>query len=434
MNNFSRKKTKNMNKIELITIPKHEVIDENGFKSVVLRDTTQDLLMLSLSFPAGGFEEEIPGLSYLTMQMLTTGTKKYTAKEISETADKKGLRLNSISNRDDSMISAYGLAEHHETAIDLLEQCLLYPKFDEDELARLKQKTVADIELRISEPDYLAQITFIDKFFEGTGYQKPRLGFPETVVQITTEDCRKHFEKIKSAGAILTVAGNFKTGLVEELREKFKPLAVSKKHTSSVEYISPKLESSVIIRDKENAPQASITAGIPAMSRLDEDYPVLQLVNTIFGGYFGSKLNHILREERGYTYGIHSLIDGRRHSGVMKINTDTDNAHVEKMLPVIKEEAMKLAENLLDKEEFETGKNYMLGSFLRSTETTFHIASLLRNIHINEFPQNYFENYLKAINEATREEFRRIAERHFAGASLTVAIAGDKKKLEHVRI
>lgn len=422
-----------MSKIQTFQIPEYEYRKYDNLEVAALHNNLQALVSASVHWPIGSFEEDIPGLANITMQLLISGSDKYSAKKISELSDEKGIRFSAGANRDDSKVSTYCLTEHFDRARDLLTESVLNPKFDEIELERIKKKTLAEIELKLSEPGYLSRVEFLKTFFTGTGYGNPRAGTKESVASIRVADCRMHYEKMAGRRPLLVLAGDYETQALDELsaafrKDNFKP------NYSEYAFISPELEQSVVIADKADAPQASITAGLPAMNRLDPDYPVLQVVNTIFGGYFNSRLNHILREDKGYTYGIHSLIDGRKYTSLMQIISDTDNKHVEKMLPVIFDEAARLADEPVDADELETAKNYILGAFLRNTETPFQVAGLIRNIHINGYSEKYFEKYMQTIKDAAPSDVRRVAARHFSGKNYTVAIAGDKKILEDVRI
>jgi predicted Zn-dependent peptidase len=422
-----------MEKIDIFKIPEYQVSTSANITNILYKNNIQPLLMMVLAFPVGCYEEKIPGLANITMQMLLTGTKKYSATEISKLSDEKGIRLNSMANWDDSFISTYCLSEHYEVAKELLIESFKNPTFDEAELDRQKKKAIAGIELKMSEPDYLAQIGFISKYFSGTNYGHPRRGTMETINSITIDDCKDFYNTISNSKAYFVVAGDLIEKKVLELSAVLQNnTAISNIITGN--FISPILEPSITIIDRKDAPQASLIAGLNAMPRLDIDYPILQLVNTIYGGYFGSRLNKILREEKGYTYGIHSGIDSRRYASVMKISSDTDTKHVSKMLPVLFQEADKLMNVRVDDEELTTAKNYVLGAFLRNTETPFQVAGLIRSIHLNEFTEDYFDNYLTKISEVTAEDLQRVVAKHFTGNNFTISISGDEKQLSGLAI
>ncbi len=415
-------------KIEIFKIPPYEFEKKGNLTTIQYFNDIQPLELMVVAFPMGGFEEEIPGLANLTMQMLLNGTKKYSATELSAKAEEKGIRLNTAANWDDSFLSAYCLKEHHDTAAELMIEALKNPAFDEEELERQKKKTISALELKMSEPDYIAALTFLDVYFKGSKYGHPRNGTIESISKIRVEDCRKFYEKLMSTKIYLVVSGDFD-------KESIAKVADSLRTENDIfmppveDFICPNLKYSVNIHDKKDAPQSSVIAGMPALHRLDDDYPIMQLVNTVYGGFFGSRLNQILREDKGYTYGIYSRIDSRKHSSVLKINTDADNKYVNEILPEIIKQADIIATQKIDIEELTTAKNYLLGSFLRTTETPFQVAGLLRSIYLNDFPEDYFDNYIAKINGTTEGEFLRVAKRQFEGKEFTFAIAGCKEKI-----
>jgi predicted Zn-dependent peptidase len=416
------------NKIEIFKIPPYEIEKEGNLTTIQYFNDIQPLEMMVVAIPMGSFEEEIPGLANLTMQMLLNGTKKYSATEVAAKAEEKGIRLNTAANWDDSFFSAYCLKEHHETAAELLIECLKNPSFYEDELERQKKKTISALELKMSEPDYLAALTFLDVYFKGSKYGHPRNGTIESISKITIEDCKKFYEKLMNTEMYLVASGDFdKTSVAKVAAELRTENDIFVRTPQDI--IRPDLKYSVNIHDKKDAPQSSIIGGIPAIDKLDEDYPIMQVVNTVYGGYFGSRLNQILREDKGYTYGIYSRIDSRKNTSVMKINTDTDNKYVSEILPEIIKQAEIISTQKIDSEELTTANNYILGSFLRSTETPFQVAGLLRSVHVNNFPKDYFDTYIAKINATTEEDFLRVAKRQFEGKKFTFAIAGCQDKI-----
>jgi predicted Zn-dependent peptidase len=419
------------NKIEIFKIPPYEIEKKGNLTKIQYFNDIQPLEMMVVAFPMGSFEEEIPGLANLTMQMLLNGTKKYSATEIAAKAEEKGIRLNTAANWDDSFFSAYCLKEHHETAAELMIECLKNPSFFEDELERQKKKTISALELKMSEPDYLSALTFLDTYFKGSKYGHPRNGTIESISKITVEDCKKFYNKLINTEMYLVASGDFDKASISKVADNLRTendIFVR----PAEDFIRPKLEYSVNIHDKKDAPQSSIIAGIPALDKLDEDYPIMQVVNTVYGGYFGSRLNQILREDKGYTYGIYSRIDSRKYTSVLKISTDADNKYVSEILPEIIRQSKIISTKPIDSEELMTAKNYILGSFLRSTETPFQVAGLLRSIHVNDFPMDYFEKYISKINNTNKDDFLRVAKRQFQGNEFTFAIAGCKEKIGEI--
>lgn len=418
-----------MSKIDLIKIPKHEIHKIGNITNVNYFDDFQPLEMLKIFIPVGSFEEPIPGLAMLTMQMLLNGTKKYTANEISSKTEEKGIRISSFSNWDNSMLSVFFLKEHFETAKEILTSCFLEPAFDEDEIERQKKKTMSAIELKLVEPEYLASLTFLGKFFADTPYGHARNGTIESIKSITKDDCVNFYNKLMEQEIFFSVTGDFQDSHVSSV------INTIKKDKPGIElakqdFISPKLPYSLTIADRPDATQSSVIAGLPAINRFDQDYPSLQVLNVIYGGYFGSRLNQILREEKGYTYGIYSMVDSRKNTSLMKIASDLDNQYLDKMLPVLSDEAKKLMNEPVPEEELLTARNYMLGSFLRNTETPFQISAIINSIYINNLPVGYYENYVDKINKTSIEDIQKIAIKHFAKKEFTIAIAGNKKLIK----
>src|SRR5690606_38936793 len=136
--------------------------------------------------------------------------------------------------------------------------------------------------------------------------------------------------------------------------------------------------------EKENALQSAIRLGARTISRTHADYPALQFVNTLLGGFFGSRLMRNIREEKGYTYSIGSAVATLKHTGFLTIATEVGVDVTNATLVEIEKEINLLKTALATHEEIELVKTYMEGSMLGSLESIFSHADKFKSVLLND--------------------------------------------------
>jgi predicted Zn-dependent peptidase len=205
--------------------------------------------------------------------------------------------------------------------------------------------------------------------------------------------------------------GKWKTDGIEIRAEKpaFKP-AQEKKH-----YVV-----------KEGAIQSAIRIGKPFFNRSHPDYPGVAVANTLLGGYFGSRLMSNIREEKGYTYGIGSAVVSMKQEGYFFISTEVGAKVTNDALKEIYYEVDLMREELVDDEELEMVRNYMLGTFLKGIDGAFQLAERFKSIHLSGLDYGYYDHYIEKIRTIGPEEVREYARKYFDPASFFELVVGLK--------
>lgn len=396
----------------------------DNIKALVLENDLQPIAQLTIAFSSGSVIEPIPGLANFTMQMILQGTTTKTAEQISEIAENKGMKLSSKASWDESYVTINFLAEFSETAFELIADCLLNPKFSADEIEGMKIKTLSNLEMRLSEPEYSAHLGFSYNYFNGHSYGHPHLGTRQSISSITIEDCKEIYRKLMLGKIYIIAAGNISKAQVEDFGAQYLTFNYHPEDSGVSTFLGNQ-NNKIYLIEKQDAAQSYVSMGIRAIGRKEENYPQFQLLNTVFGGYFGSRLNKIIREEKGFTYGVHTFNDARKYSSVLRISLGTSPEHLGEIMNIIEAEIEKLQVSLIGEEEILTAKNYIAGSFLRNSETVFQSASLMLSTLINEIPIDFYETFIKKIALTTPEDLLRTAQTVLADYKYTTAISGD---------
>ena len=177
--------------------------------------------------------------------------------------------------------------------------------------------------------------------------------------------------------------------------------------------------------EKKEAVQSAIRIGKPMFNINHPDYCKTKVLNTLLGGYFGSRLMTNIREDKGYTYGIGSYFNASQDFGTFGISTEVGKDVTKEAIIEINKEIDIIKTELVSEEELSKVKNYMLGSLLEGTDGVFDMMDRFRAVHFNNLPNNYYLKYIKEIKETTPEELLTLANKHFN--NLTTVVVGSTK-------
>jgi zinc protease len=165
--------------------------------------------------------------------------------------------------------------------------------------------------------------------------------------------------------------------------------------------------------EKPDALQSAIRMGTPMVNRAHPDFAALQVLNTVLGGYFGSRLMANIREDKGYTYGIGSGISSLKQSGTFFIATEVGADVCRSAVQEIEKEINLLKTELISDEELSLVRNYMLGSLLGSLENVFSHADKFKNVYFSGLDYNYYTRYTETVKTITTEQLRQMANQYW---------------------
>jgi predicted Zn-dependent peptidase len=177
---------------------------------------------------------------------------------------------------------------------------------------------------------------------------------------------------------------------------------------------------------RDNAIQSAIRIGRPMFSKTHPDYVGMQVLNTILGGYFGSRLMKNIREEKGYTYGIGSAVVSLMHGGYFFITSEVGAEVCSPALTEIYNELEILRREPVAEDELQMVKNYMLGSFLKSIDGAFNLADRWKGIMFYNLGYDYYERYIKTVSMITPEELMALAQKYFGKENMSELVVGKK--------
>ncbi len=231
-------------------------------------------------------------------------------------------------------------------------------------------------------------------------------------------------ERYREAEFTIIVSGKMPDNILKKLNQYFGKHHINKRsEAAQTTSIEPATQLSHFI-EKEGTLQSAIRLGKPMFNKLHPDYLKFKVLNTILGGYFGSRLMTNIREDKGYTYGIGSGIASLKHGGMFYIASETGTEVTQKALDEIFIEIEKLRSSLVPEEELKLVKNYMAGNFLRSADGPFALAELFKGVHTHNLSMDYYSEYLKTIKNITTEEIHDLAVNYLQPESIIRLVVG----------
>ncbi|GEM_PF-4566751 len=414
------------NNFPTFRFPDFEVINlDNGIKVYLVENTKQALAGFRISIKRGSFFDESEGLTYMTAQMLTRGTDKHNAAEIASLTENSGAVIKTTSDYDDMLISGISLNEFFDDIIALTAECYFDSQMPEKEFEKIRKKHISAIMQQNSDIAFLAKYAMERTMFAGDGYGKLISGTIKSMKKINRnmvfDNYRNNFSKSPIS---IFLTGNFdKVQTLKFINELFSELDLESE-TANEEQTNMQ-DAGIAIIDKPSSNQAAIRMARKIVGRENPDFPYIQLVNTILGGFFMSRLNHILREVKGYTYGVHSMMDSRKRAGLNVIATSVNITQAGESVQIIKDEYKALMEKTITEEEMRRAVSYFTGSFLRSIETPMQITAMLRTLDSFNLDYDFYDNYYRKISDVTLKDLHRTVSKYFSDDNFVISLAGD---------
>jgi predicted Zn-dependent peptidase len=380
--------------------------------------------------PAGKF-----GVASLTAAMLTEGAGTKSALELADAVDFLGADLSSGSAFDSMAVRLHVPVAHLADALPLMADVVLHPTFPQEELERLRQQRLTTLIQSHDDAATIASLAFSRVLFQQGRFGTAAMGTEATIKGFTTDDLRAFYAaRFLAAASTLIVVGDVTPEQVlPQLERSFGSWKDASKSaaagTTGGLNSPPRARREIYLVDKPGAPQSQIRIGTIGVARSTPDYFPLQIMNTILGGSFSSRLNMNLRETHGYTYGASSAFDMRAQPGpfVAAAGVQTDKTS-ESLTEFFKE--LNGILQPVPAGELSRAKNYVALRFPGGFETTGDISRRLEDALVYNLPDDYFAKYVPAIDAVTGTDVQRVARKYVQPATVAVVIVGDRKVIE----
>jgi len=421
-----------------VNFPKfYEAKTDNGITVLVIEDSRLPLVTTRFVFKNGSYTDHFSGvdkygLGSMTSELLVKGTESRTATDIAEEVDYIGATLSSGCDYDATYVSSYSLKKYFDNMFDIISDVIFNPLFAEEEISRLREQRLNVLLSMVDDGDYLADKVFKKYVYGNSPYAYPVEGNHNSIKSIGRKDIQNFYGKVFSPENLIVAFVGDITPDEAMLKLNSKFYKWENKKSSRDEIITPSLHDStkVYLVEKKGAVQSSLKIGHLGISRDNPEFIPAYIMNTMLGGYFTSRINKNLREENGYTYGARSYFSCNKYSGDFSINTEVKTEITSNTVKEILKELNDIRNDFVGKEELQNVKNYISGNFPLQLETPNAIASKVINLKLHNLEDDYYNTYIRKVNNLTKEDIKNAAEKYLHPDKLSISIAGNTNAIK----
>ena len=406
----------------------------NGLQVVLLRSTKVPTFNMQLVLLSGGLSDpaDYRGLASFTATLLREGTAKRSSKEIAEQVDALGATLNANAGLSSvtSVVNAAGLVENFDQTLDLFADVIRNPTFPQAELDRYKTRTLAQLQLQRSIPQFLAQEQF-NRAIYGTEHPASLVAPPaESIKKISSKDLTEFHDKYyRPNNAIIAIVGDVTMKeVMPKLEKAFGDWAKGAVPATNIPQAPAPGASRIYLIDRPGSVQTVLQLGNLGIERTNPDYFAVLLADRVLGGGPSGRLFLNLREDKGYTYGAYSGFGGTKFRGTWISSAEVRTDVTEGAMKEFMNELNRLRDQPVPADELENAKRAIIGSFALSLEQP---QSLLQNIitqKLYNLPADYWDTYPQKVTAITSADVQRVAQKYIDLGHLQVVAVGDASK------
>lgn len=427
MNQADRTVAPPLRDIESITLPPIKRLAlSNGIPVVIINAGNQEVTKVELIYDAGRWQEPQRAVAATTSKLLMEGTTKRNAQEVAEAIEFYGATISSEATIDYGLVTLFSLNKHLDSLFPLLHEVVYEATFPEKELATYIQNSKQRLLVNLQKVDFLAHKAFNEQLYS-SNYPSGYTTSPEDYDNITTSILKSfHASQYCNGSFKIIVAGKITDHLLALLEQYFGKTAISKKENDlHFNHTIEKTSSGKLFTTKKDAVQSGIRIGKMLVNKLHPDYPKLRVLNTILGGYFGSRLMQNLREDKGYCYGVHSSISSYLHDAHLYVTTEVGGEVTWDAVKEIYSEMDRLRAEPVPDDELQLVKNYLLGVFLADVDGAFNVAEVIRGLVVYGLNEEFFYQLIQTIRTITPEDLKQLAGKYLEPEGMLEVVAGN---------
>ena len=410
--------------IERATLP-------NGIELQVVRMPEVPLVKARLIIDAGArLDSDRPGLATFTANMLDEGAGRRDAFEIAEELEYLGASLSTNASWDATTIALGAPKRTFTDAMELMADVVLRPRFSAGDVARQRDLRLAGILQQRDQPGAVAELVFSYVVYpEGHPYHAPIGGDSASTAALDSAMVRTFWNRAANPrAATMIVTGDITLAEAQALvQAKFgswrAASAAPSAPAGAAEPTRPATR--IVLVDKPGAAQSVVSIGAPGVDRRSPDYAAITLMNTILGGSFSARLNDILREQKGYTYGAGSGYEWRPLPGPFTAGAQVRSNVTDSSLAIFFDEFRRIREAPVSQAELDRAQAYLTLGALGDFETTGDVAGQLAYLETFDLPPSTIPDELAAISRLTADDVQRAAREYLDPDKLSIVIVGD---------
>jgi zinc protease len=399
--------------VDFVEPQKHQIAEHTDL--LWIAEVDDEAVKLDLIFDAGTLQDK-KIVAKLTSALLLSGTPQKSSTEISAAIDGLGGFFNVETGHEETVVTIYALRDTimdiFQIVMDALENCI----FPESEFQRQLQQAKQGFLIGMQKVSVLARRAFVQQLLGNTGYGKIT---QETDFENVSRDevaafHQKHFLK---GLARVCIVGNMSESDIDSIIHRVRPLSRGTKAQFPKNFA---YEPARIDVQKPGSVQSALRIGRLLFNRQHPDYLEFSVLNTILGGYFGSRLMSNIREDKGYTYGIGSGVLQVMHGGYFFVSTEVGVDVAEAAIGEVKNEIVRLQNELIPAEELDLVRNYAIGKLLKGADGPF--AMMDKYLAVERFGLSlaHYDQVIKTYQNCTPEQLQELAKKYLKWEDMVV--------------
>ncbi len=386
---------------------------DNGVPVYTVDAGAQEVVQIELVFYAGNWFEQQKSVAAATNYLLKNGTSTKTAFEINEEFEYYGAYCNRSCYNETAVVSLSSLSKQLPAILPVVRDMITDAVFSEAELDIYKQNSKQRIKVNLQKCDFVAT-RLIDAYLYGEAHPYGKYTNPEDLDALNRDQLADFFKQYYLNGqCVIFVSGKLPADIEQQLNNAFGDLSLKAFNNQLSTIIqSPAAEKKYRIENDANGVQGAIRIARHFPNRHHADFMKVSVLNTVFGGFFGSRLMSNIREDKGYTYGIHSYVQNHIHQTAWMISTEAGKDVCEATIEEVYKEMKLLREDLVDDEELLLVRNYLIGTILGDLDGPFQIMGRWKNLILNDLTGDYFYKSIETIKSISAEELRDLSKKY----------------------
>ena len=411
---------------------KGTTFEVDGVKVITLPDGRLPTVTMNLVLPTGGHAApaDLAGVADLTAGMLSRGAGAMTAEQLNEALDSRGISVNVGDEGDTTRVSVRTTADQFPQAVELVHTMLTEPSFPEDEFAKLKNQALSGLKQQLVNPGSVAGRELTGRLYGDSPLG--RQSTPDSLSAVALADVKDWYAQAykPAEGTFAVFAGD----LTEADARRYADALLDGWEGGEVpraEYDLPAQadQRRIVIVDNPAAQQATVRIAGRAYDNASDAKYAGSVASQILSNGIDSRMNRLLRAEKGLTYGAYAYFRPSRQDGRFDVSVDTKPESAAEAVESSFQVLNAMRDGEVTEKELETAQQIVSGAMVMSTQTIDQQAGRRVTIEVNGYPADYYDTLPQKVNQVTKTDVQAVMKEYVDPATMTLVVVGPAETL-----
>lgn len=405
---------------------------DNGLRVLVIPDKSLPRISMGLMVMTGSVYDpkNKGGVSYLTSELLSRGSRHKNATELAEDFAQLGTSFSNQVGGESTIFSVSSLSYHRDQLFTLFRETVLHPRFSQKEFKRVKKEMLGYIDKRSDNPSSFANLQFSRLIYGDHPAGHSTYGSRRSARSLKRKDVIRFYKRYyRPNNAIMFITGDFPSSFLKKVKDE---MGQWRRRQAPLLKLKPVVQNKglkIRLVHKPGLKQAQIRLGHLSIPREDQSYFSSRMAVSVLGGGFSSRLNQRIRDDLGLTYSIYSYLQSKKHWGLLGISTFTRNDKVGKVVSETLQLYKNMAKEGVRDKELKDNKALWTGQFPRQIETPESLAQNLLTLRLYEISDDYLQDYLYRVNRLRLSQVNFSIKKNFQPQNISVLVYADSAKV-----